>query len=112
MGAHKFVSAVSAEIVDGTLPEKRFSPSHLRHNVPIRKPESAGRPHGGGGAYRATSPVSAVMLARIGPVKTFFCKSLIVQQPSMRPHGTNRQRAATRSCSEACAASAGARPMY
>ena len=46
MGAHKFVSAVSAEIVDGTLPEKRFSPRDLRHDVLIRMPESAGRPYG------------------------------------------------------------------
>jgi hypothetical protein len=35
------VSAVSAEIVDGTLPEKRFSPSHLRRSVLIRTSESA-----------------------------------------------------------------------
>jgi hypothetical protein len=48
------VSAVSAEIVDGTLPEKRFSARFLRHNVPVRTPDSAERPHGGGG--RTGSP--------------------------------------------------------
>jgi hypothetical protein len=31
--AHKRVSAVSAEIVGGTLPEKRFSLRALRHNI-------------------------------------------------------------------------------
>ncbi len=30
------MSAVSAEIVGGTLPEKRFPPRALRHIVPIR----------------------------------------------------------------------------
>jgi hypothetical protein len=30
------VSAVSAEIVGGTLPEKRFSPRSLRRNVPVQ----------------------------------------------------------------------------
>jgi hypothetical protein len=42
---------------------------------------------GGGAAYRETSRVSAVMLARIGPVKLFWAKYLIAH-------------------SEACAASA------
>ena len=94
------MSAVSAEIVGGTLPEKRFSPSHLRHNVPIRKPESAGRPHGGGGAYRATSPVSAVMLARIGPVKPILAKYLITHseacgRPEQAAHAQPHARTAT-----------------
>jgi hypothetical protein len=31
-----YVSAVSAEIVGGTLPEKRFSSMDLRHSVPVR----------------------------------------------------------------------------
>ncbi len=35
-GAHRTVSAVSAENVGGTLPEKRFSPRALRHSVPVR----------------------------------------------------------------------------
>ncbi len=35
-GAHSPVSAVSAEIVGGTLPEKRFSVRLLRHSVPVR----------------------------------------------------------------------------
>ncbi len=35
-GAHMAVSAVSAEIVGGTLPEKRFSPRSLRQNVPVQ----------------------------------------------------------------------------
>ncbi len=36
VGAHRYASAVSAEIVGGTLPEKRFSPRSLRRNVPIQ----------------------------------------------------------------------------
>ena len=70
------VSAVSAEIVDGTLPVKRFSPRSLRHNVPIHTLDSAETPHGSGGAHRKTSLVSAVMPARIGPVKPFLNKAL------------------------------------
>ncbi len=34
-GAHSHVSAVSAEIVGGTLPEKRFSSRALRRSVPV-----------------------------------------------------------------------------
>jgi hypothetical protein len=61
------------------VPVKRFSLAPLRQtNVPYHTPESAGRPHGGGGgAYQAASLVSAVMLARIGPVKPFLLKALI-----------------------------------
>ncbi len=77
MGAYRYVSAVSAEIVEGTLPEKRLLPRFLRRNVLIRKPESAGRSHGGGTAYSLISPVSAVMLAGIGPVRLFWSKPLI-----------------------------------
>ncbi len=33
MGAHRYVSALSAEIAGGTLPEKRFPPRILRRNV-------------------------------------------------------------------------------
>jgi hypothetical protein len=40
------VSAVSAEIVDGTLPEKRLLPRALCRNMLIRTPESAGRSRG------------------------------------------------------------------
>jgi hypothetical protein len=36
VGAHRFVSAVSAEIVGGTLPVKRFSPRDLRRSVPVQ----------------------------------------------------------------------------
>ncbi len=35
-GTHRLVSAVSAEIVDGTLPEKRFSSRDLRRSVPVQ----------------------------------------------------------------------------
>ena len=35
-GTHRSVSAVSAEIVGGTLPQKRFSWRPLRHNVPVQ----------------------------------------------------------------------------
>jgi hypothetical protein len=71
------VSAVNAEIVDGTLPEKRLPPRALCRNVLIRTPESAGRSHDGRGAYRYVSLVSAVMLAKIGPVKWLLFKYLI-----------------------------------
>jgi hypothetical protein len=40
--AYKCVSAVSAEIVGGTLPEKRFSPRILRRSVPVQ-PVRVGR---------------------------------------------------------------------
>jgi hypothetical protein len=46
VGTHRYVSAVSAEIVGGTLPEKRLVKMFLRHTVLIRTPESARRPHG------------------------------------------------------------------
>jgi hypothetical protein len=93
MRAHSCVTALSAEIVDGTLPLKRFSPRFLCGNVLIRVPDSAGRPHGGDAAYRKRSLVSAVMLARIGPVKPFLPKCLITQahaaaqnKPQTRSH--------------------------
>jgi hypothetical protein len=35
-GTHMSVSAVSAEIVGGTLPEKRLSPRSLRRSVPVQ----------------------------------------------------------------------------
>ena len=35
-GAHRNVSALSAEIVGGTLPEKRFSKRYLRRSVPVQ----------------------------------------------------------------------------
>jgi hypothetical protein len=35
-GTHSDVSAVSAEIVGGALPEKRFSLRFLRHSVPVQ----------------------------------------------------------------------------
>jgi hypothetical protein len=36
VGAHRFVSALSAEIAGGTVPEKRFSPRYLCRSVPIQ----------------------------------------------------------------------------
>ncbi len=36
MGAHRYVSALSAEIAGGTLPEKRFSRRFLRRSVPVQ----------------------------------------------------------------------------
>ncbi len=77
MGTHRYVSALSAVIAGGTLPEKRFSRRFLRRNVPVTR---ASRPRdrtGGGAAYSSTSRVSAVMLARIGPVKPVLIKYLI-----------------------------------
>ena len=35
-GAHRYESAVSTEIVGGTLPEKRLSPRFLSHSVPVQ----------------------------------------------------------------------------
>ncbi len=35
-GAHRSVSAVSAEIAGGTLPEKRFLLRYLRRSVPVQ----------------------------------------------------------------------------
>ncbi len=35
-GTHSCLSAVSAEIVGGMLPEKRFSKRFLRHSVPVQ----------------------------------------------------------------------------
>jgi hypothetical protein len=46
VGAHSCVTALKAEIVGGTLPEKRFSLRYLRRSVLVRTPDSAGRPHG------------------------------------------------------------------
>ena len=77
MGAYRYVSAVSAEILDGMLPEKRLPPRALCRNVLIRTPELAGRSHDGRGTYSLISLVSAVMLAGIGPVKLFWIKLLI-----------------------------------
>ncbi len=52
-GTHSIVSAVSAEIAGGTLPEKRFSASSLRRSVPVQHAR-VGREtaQGGGAAYR------------------------------------------------------------
>jgi hypothetical protein len=36
VGAHRYVSALSAESVGGTLPEKRFSMRDLRRSVPVQ----------------------------------------------------------------------------
>ncbi len=49
---------------------------------------------GGGAAYRKASLVSAVMLARIGPVKPFLLKYLIAHSRGMRPNRRHRPRAA------------------
>jgi hypothetical protein len=77
-GTHRTVSAVIAEIDGGTLPEKRFSPRYLRRSVPVQHaPVGREDRTGGGGTHSATSRVSAVMLARIGPVKPFLPKCLI-----------------------------------
>ncbi len=109
VGAHMYVSAVSAKIVDGKLPENRFSLRYLYHNGLLRTPDSAGRPHGGGGgAYKSTSLVSTVMLARIGPLKPFLDKPLITHGEACGRTG-RPANAKPHARSEACAASAGAR---
>jgi hypothetical protein len=97
------VSAVSAEIVGGTLPEKRFSTRALCRSVPVRRAEAAERPHGGGAAYRLASLVSAVMLARIGPVKPFLPKVLITHSKAC---GRAEKEQRTGSQSDACATQA------
>ncbi len=77
LAAYRYVSAVSAEIVVGTVPEKRLSFRVLRRNVLVQTPESVGRPHGGGRAYKRASLVSAMMLAGMGPVKLLWATNLI-----------------------------------
>jgi hypothetical protein len=71
---------------------------------------SASRPGdrtGGGAAYRTTSLVSAVMLARIGPVKPLLFKDLIAHRNrGMRPNRTSGQGAAMRSRSVTISAGA------
>jgi hypothetical protein len=107
--AHSRVSAVSAEIVGGTLPEKRFSPRFLHHNVlGFARPSRPEDRTGGGGAYSQASSVSAVMLARIGPVKPFLAKSLITRSEACGRTG-RPANAQTRARSEACALLAGPR---
>ncbi len=106
-GAHRRVSAVSAEIVGGTLPEKRFSRRDLCRSVPVQHTR-VGREDrtGGGAAYNSTSRVSAVMLARIGPVKPFLYKDLIAHSEACGRTGQTAHAQPLRSQSDACAASA------
>ena len=88
------MSAVSAEIVGGMLPEKRFSLRYLCHNGLLRTLESAGRLHGGGGgAYRSTSLVSEEMPAGNGPVSMFAFKVLA---------GTPRMQRRSMHCVRVC----------
>jgi hypothetical protein len=109
VGAHRYESALSAEIVDGTLPERRLSLRILGHNVLIRTPDSAGRLHRGGGAYREASLVSAVMLAGIGPVSPVLAKPLITHSEACGRKGRTAHAQPRVSSSEAYAASARAR---
>jgi hypothetical protein len=80
VGAHRYVSALSAEIVGGTLPEKRFSRRYLPQRARSARANRPGDRTGGGGVYRVASRESAVMLAGIGPVKPFLFKPLIAQK--------------------------------
>jgi hypothetical protein len=50
------VSTVSAEIVGGTLPEKRFSPRSLRRSVPVQHGQ-VGRETARAAARRTGRPV-------------------------------------------------------
>ena len=53
-------------------------------------------------AYSSTSRVSAVMLARIGPVKPFLLKALIARSGGMRPRRRRTAHAQPlRSCCDA-----------
>jgi hypothetical protein len=71
------VTAVSADIVDGALPENRFRPRYLRRHAHISQAPSRPKHPRRDNAYSSTRLVSATMLSRIGPVKLFLCKSLI-----------------------------------
>ncbi len=73
------MSAVSTETADGTVPVKRLSPRSLHDNAHAGTHASpaAPAPHGDWGAHRWTSLVSAVTLARMGPVSAFLFKFLI-----------------------------------
>ncbi len=101
------MSAVSAEIFGGMLPEKRFSLRTLRRNVPVQHAR-VGREtaRAAGGAHRSTSPVSAVTLARIGPLKLFFLKYLITHTEACGHTERPTHAQALRSRCDAGAASA------
>jgi hypothetical protein len=106
-GTHMAVSAVSTEIVGGRLPEKRFSVRLLHHSVPVRTRPSRPRDRtGGGGAYREASLVSAVTLARIGPLKLFLLKYLITHTEACGHTERPTHAQALRSRCDAGAASA------
>ena len=72
------MSAVSAEMADGTTPLKRFLVRALCHDAPSHSGqiESALALHGLAGTHRETSLVSAAMLAGKGPLKAFVCSRL------------------------------------
>ncbi len=111
VGAYMYVSALSAEIVDGTLPVKRFTPRSLRRAPTCSSPRASRLEDrtGGAAAYRWASRVSAEMLARIGPVKPFLNKYLIAHSEACgRTERTAHAQPHARG--EACAASGGARP--
>jgi hypothetical protein len=55
VGTHRRVSAASAEIVGGTLPEKRFSPRFLRRSVPVQH-ANVGRKTARAAARRTAGP--------------------------------------------------------
>jgi hypothetical protein len=72
------------------LPQRRTRRQRARSARTSRQGDCTG----GGAAYREASLVSAVMLARIGPVKPFPARYLIAPSGGMRPHGTSCKRAA------------------
>ncbi len=73
-----------AVLVEGPMPQRARS----------ARPSRPGDRTGGGGAYRRTSRVSAVMLAGIGPVKPFLAKYLIGKASHAAAPKMDRQRAA------------------
>jgi hypothetical protein len=77
------------------------------HRARSARASRPGHRTGAGAAYSVTSLVSAVMLARIGPVKPFLGKYLIAHSEAC---GRAEDGPPTRSRCDACDASVGARP--
>jgi hypothetical protein len=106
LGTYMKVSAVSAEIVGGTLPEKRFSPSSLRNSVLIRTPDSGKGPHGRRRGVQVGQPGEHRDARRDRAGEAVLAQGPDRAQRGMRR--TSRQGAATCWCS--VTTSAGARP--
>ncbi len=108
LGTYMKVSAVSAEIVDGMLSEKRFLPRFLRHNVLIRTLESAERLHGRRHGVQLDQPGERRDAPQDRAGEAVLSQPPDHAQRGLRPNQTSRQAAATRLRS--VTTSAGARP--